>query len=66
MKFNQTFDYKRFDFSTNDWKNRQGKVTFIKTHKNGLVENFFIDTDDESRNCIVVRNGKQISIGIRI
>jgi len=66
MKFNQTFNYKRFDFSTNNWENRQGKVTFVKIHKNGLVENFFTDTNDETRNCLVVRNGKQISIGVRV
>jgi len=63
---NSKINYSRFSFYTNEYENRKAVVTFVKNHKNGMVEYFITDVGDQTRNCLVYQNGKNLSIGARL
>jgi len=56
-------EYKRYNFFTNQYENRTATVTFVKKWANGLVQTFITDDGDSTRNCIVYKNKKNLTIG---
>ena len=66
IKINSKITYSRFNFSTHEYENRKAVVTFVKNHKNGMVEYFITDIGEQTRNCLVYQNGKNLSIGARL